>query len=166
MLDMIITSVISAIVINLISYKVQQCDKNKGEIKSLKLALKTELQTLQAIYYQLKISDNPPKNGDDIKVISLQSQYTTVYERNAGRIGMLEPDVAEAVVTAYVYVDAFMDTLRVYGQRWEAMIAYERAGKKTYWEYYRSDINRCFLSIHESQEKTREVISRAIDKLS
>lgn len=146
--------------------KSKQKDDRDHEIQCLKLALKTELQTMQAIYYQLKISDEPPKDGDDIKVISLQSNYTTIYEKNADKIGMLEPDTAKAVVIAYTHIAAFMDTLRVYGQRWEGMIAYERTGQKAYWEYYRNDINRCFEFVHESQERTRGVITDAIDKLS
>ena len=141
-------------------------NKKKDDIKCLKRALKAELQTLQTLYYQLKISDTPPKNGDDIKIVSIQSNYTTVYEKNADKIGMLEPETAEAVVIAYTHIAAFIDSLRVYGQRWENMIAYERTDNSKYWEYYKSDVDRSFELIHQSQETTLIVVNNAIEMLS
>lgn len=146
--------------------KSKQKANEQHQIDCLKLALKKELQTIQALYYQLKLSDEPPKDGDDIKIISLQSHYTTVYEKNADKIGMLEPETAEAIVTAYTYIAAFMDTLRVYGQRWEAMIAYERTDQKAYWEYYMNDVKRCYTFAMDEEKVARDVIANAIDKLS
>ena len=169
-MDTSITNVIISVVLSSITALLTTLwlnySKKKDETNSLKLALKTELQTIQTLYYQLKLSNEPPKNGDDIKVISLKSKYTTVYTNNADKIGLLNPEVAKAVVLAYTYVSAFIDTLRVHRQRWEDMIKYQRTGQNQYMEYYLKDVKRCYDFAMTEEEIVRGDIAKAIDKLN
>ena len=162
-------ALITFLVTNLWNYldgKNKQQEKEKHQLNCLKKAFKTELQTLVSIYYERKVSSTPPKNGDEIHIVSLKSDYTTVYSKNCDKIGMLDEDTAEVVVIAYTHLSALMDTLRVYSKRWESKIHNERYGSKE-WQYiYDIDVKNCHSIAYKEQEVTLKAINDAIEKLS
>lgn len=130
---------------------------------SIKSALAAELTALLQTYLPLSISVNPPQADSDVKVISLSANYTTVYANNAEKLGLLDKQVSKSVVIAYTNIAALMDTLKIYAQRWECMVAAERDSRPLaiYWQ----DVNECHRLAYEQQIKTLQAINEAIEKL-
>jgi hypothetical protein len=141
-------------------------NKRQDEISCLKKALKAELQTLVSLYYPRKVPPTPPQNGDEIKAASLYSNYTTVYSKNANKLGMMNKETAESVVIAYTHIAALMDTLRVYGRTWENRIANQRHGNMQWDSYYQLDVNICHSFAYAEQEETLRAVEKAIQQLS
>ena len=141
-------------------------NNRKEEIISLRKALRTELLTLQSIYYVRKIPSTPPNDGNEIKTACIQSNYTTVYSKNADKIGLLSPDTAESVVIAYTHIATLIDTLRVYSQRWEDMIRNERYGDEKWQWIFQKDVIEAHKVAYETQEITLKAVDDAIKKLS
>lgn len=129
-------------------YRVHQ--KSKNTIKSTKLAIQTELQTVLNLYESFKLSPDEPKNGEDIKAVRISYKYNTVYSHNADKLGLMDKKVIESVVTAYTYLASFIDTLTVLADRWEEMIQAERLKQDTilYWQ----DVKDCHKLAYDQQE--------------
>jgi len=161
----LLTIILSSTLAYLISKKTAN-DNRVNEIISLKKALKAELQTLVSLYYPRKVPPTPPQNGDEIKAASLYSNYTTVYSKNANKLGMMDKETAESVVIAYTHIAALMDTLRVYGRTWENRIANQRHGNMQWDSYYQLDVNICHSFAYTEQEETLRAVEKAIQQLS
>jgi len=161
----LLTIILSSTLAYLISKKTAN-DNRVNEIISLKKALKAELQTLVSLYYPRKVPPTPPQNGDEIKAASLYSNYTTVYSKNANKLGMMDKETAESVVIAYTHIAALMDTLRVYGRTWENRIANQRHGNMQWDSYYQLDVNICHSFAYAEQEETLRAVEKAIQQLS
>lgn len=162
-------ALITFVVTNLWNYIDNKSRKERNQqerLNCLKKALRTELQTLVSIYHERKIPQTKPKDGDEIHIALLNSEYTTVYAKNCDKIGSLDKETAEAVVIAYTYLAALMDTLRVYSKRWEDMVHNIRHGSKEWQPIYRKDVDNCHAIAYKEQEDALKAIYNAIEKLS
>ena len=161
----VISAGIIAFIFNVLLTHYKDYNNRKIQVATLKKALKTELETLLKIYEPRKIKPEPPHDGVDIKVISLQSKYTTVFAENASKIGMLDESIAQSVVLAYTRLSALMDTLRVYSRRWEDKIANQRHGNPKYQGIYDNDVLSCHMISYIEQEITLNAVNDAIERL-
>lgn len=137
--------------------------KAKITIESTKLAILAELQAVLNLYEPYKLSPNIPQSGDDIKVIHISSKYNTVYRNNADKLGLMERNVVESVVTAYTMMEAFIDALSLLACRWESMVAAERSNADI--SLYRQDMLACYQAAYEQQATTLNAIHKAIQTL-
>lgn len=155
---------IVGVIVGFLLGEIKDWRKSKTDIGCVKLALKVELETLLKIYEPLKILSAPPHNGDDIKIVRLNSDYTAVYTNNADKLGTLGADVAQPVVIAYTNIAALIDCLTVYAYRWEHMIANQRTGSDVRADF--TDVVSAHTAAYIQQEITLSVVRIAIEKLS
>ncbi|WP_029541039.1 hypothetical protein [Selenomonas sp. AB3002] len=161
----VVSAGILTFILNVLHTKYKAHNERKRQVTAIKKALKTELETLLKIYEPRKIKPEPPHDGVDIKVISLQSKYTTVFSENASKIGMLDENTIQSVVVAYTRLSALMDTLRVYSRRWEDKIANQRHGDNKCQDIYDKDVLSCHMISYIEQEITVNAINDAIERL-
>lgn len=134
-----------------------------SQLQATKLAIHAELQAVLNLYEPYKLSPNLPQSGDDIKVIRISSKYNTVYRNNADKLGLMERNVVESVVTAYTLMEAFIDTLSLLASRWESMVTAERSNADI--SLYRQDMLACYQVAYEQQTITLRAIRKAIQIL-
>ena len=120
----------------------------------------------------MMLSPDFSRNGGGIGVASLSSNYTTIYEHNADKIGLLDADTVLVIVKAYTRIASLMDTLLVFADCWNSYISYQRTSinentfndnlANIYWTDALLNHNLAY----KMQQETLSAIDQALNRLS
>ena len=102
-------------------------EDNKQQTANIAKALYSEIETLMTIYKRLELNQEPPKNGTDIKIASIQHNYLTVYENNLDKIGLFNTDDIQKIIELYTYIKALLDSHLHVADFWEKYAQYTRS---------------------------------------
>lgn len=129
------------------------------ERQNLAKALHTEIFILVKMYEEIRLPENPPKTGDEIKVAYISQNYISVYENNLNKIGILDKDDIPKIIEFYMCVKYLIDSLQLLSKRWEVFTQYQRKNQQLN-EQQNQELNLKYVDVCKVYQAAREAEKR------